>query len=58
MGQAGAVYNNIGDSYFELKKYKEAIENYEKALEIAVDSKDTISMAIDYMNIGEAYYVL
>ncbi len=50
-------YNNMGASYFELKEYDAAIENYYKALAMAQKEGDKILVAIATMNIAETLFV-
>jgi tetratricopeptide (TPR) repeat protein/TolB-like protein/tRNA A-37 threonylcarbamoyl transferase component Bud32 len=44
------VYSNLGTSYFYLRRYKEATENYQQALKLNDHSY------LDWGNLGDAYY--
>lgn len=52
------ISSNIGGLYLEKKDYTNAIVNYNKAIAISKEIKDTIGIAIDYLNVGEAQYKL
>ncbi|NLE62888.1 MAG: tetratricopeptide repeat protein, partial [Bacteroidales bacterium] len=43
-------YMNLGNAYYSLKDYKNAIKYYEKAIEINSEHRSA------YRNIGNAYY--
>jgi tetratricopeptide (TPR) repeat protein len=53
-----STYNNLGGTYFHLKKFEKAISYYEKAEDLHVLNDDVQSLAIDAMNIGEAQYAM
>lgn len=49
------IYLNIGDSYREMQDYKNAILQYELAIEKAKAAEDTVIQAKGQASIGEAY---
>jgi tetratricopeptide (TPR) repeat protein len=55
-GNLSVISSNIGGLYFEKKDYINAIKNYNEAIAISEDLKDTIGIAIDLLNVGEARY--
>lgn len=55
--RVSGIYNNIGATYFELKQYDLAIDNYNKSLNIARELDDKFSISIAIMNIAETLYV-
>ncbi len=50
------INSSIAALYFNEKKYEKAIMFFEKAIEISIRNKDSIGMAIDYVNLGETEY--
>ena len=53
-----SAYNNIGANYFELKNYEQAIVYYHKGKDFAELNNQSSNLAISYMNIGEANYMM
>jgi len=54
----GNSYRIMGIIYYNVGKYKDALENYFKALEISEKNKDKKSTANCHNNIANAYYEL
>ncbi len=52
------ISRNIGRLYFEKKDYTNAVVNYDKAIAISEKIKDTMRIAMDYLNLREAQYKL
>ncbi|MDB5287899.1 MAG: hypothetical protein JWR05_2848 [Mucilaginibacter sp.] len=46
-GQAKTDYQNVGDSLYQNKDYKGAIENYNKAIEISKQNKAKLAVLLD-----------
>ncbi len=53
--RVAASYNNIGIVYLEQGDYDAALQNYEKALKLLQEVKDTSQLAGSYINIGNIY---
>lgn len=53
-----SVYNGIGYLYHTIKVDKNAIDAYQRALQIAINLKDTTGIAAINNNIGESYIEL
>ncbi|RYG37137.1 MAG: tetratricopeptide repeat protein, partial [Chitinophagaceae bacterium] len=54
--EEGYAYKNIGITYYFQGKYIEALENYNKSLEIFKSIKDYVGIANLQNNIGAVYY--
>jgi len=48
-------YNNIGNVYFVLKKYKEALKNFSASLKIKKEMGNMLGIAESFVNIGNIY---
>lgn len=49
------VYRIIGESYYVMELYGAAEENYRKALDYALLSSDSVTIAFAYLNFGETH---
>ena len=54
----GRAYNNLGDSYFDLGDFKQAIDCYMKSLNIAKEQGNRTGEGKAYNNLGVAYFCL
>ena len=54
----GEAYNNLGDAYFHLGDFQQAIECYTKSLNIAKEQGDRAGEGGSYNNLGVAYFHL
>lgn len=50
------VYENIGNIYSDRSQSKEAIHNYHRSLSIAVQTSDSINMAIFNQSLGQEFF--
>jgi tetratricopeptide (TPR) repeat protein len=51
------LYNNLGDVFVEIKNFEEALNSYNKSLEIGLKKNDLLGVAISYKNIGLLYNI-
>gem|GEM_PF-811892 len=51
----GRSYNNIGNAFYERRRYGEAFRYYEKGLRIRERIKDSLGLVYSYSNIADVY---
>ncbi len=54
----GRMSHNIGNAYFNVSNFSEAVKYYEKAKNIFEEMKDSVSLAIVYNGLGTAHEYL
>ena len=55
INRAKVAYVNIGQIYYKLGQYQKAEENYQKAVKINMQAKDTSRLINNYLNLGLLY---